>query len=109
VSHYLVTWAWYGAVCLMGSALLRKVTGLRVIAGVLGSATSFFLVSNFMVWAVGEMYPHTLAGLGSCLVAGLPFYWNDLASTALVAGVLFGLPVLAARLVDTMRAPVNRR
>ena len=109
VSHYLVTWAWYGAVCLMGSALLRKVIGLRVIVGVLGSATSFFLVSNFMVWAVGEMYPHTLAGLGSCLVAGLPFYWNDLASTALVAGVLFGLPVLAARLVDTMRAPVNRR
>jgi len=25
-----------------------------------------------------------------------------------VSGVLFGLPVVAARLVDTMRAPVNR-
>ena len=35
VSHYLVTWAWYGAVCLLGSALLRKVTVLRVVAGVL--------------------------------------------------------------------------
>ena len=50
VRSYLVTWAWYGAVCLMGSALLRKVTVLRVVAGVLASATSFFLLSNFMVW-----------------------------------------------------------
>jgi len=54
------------------------------------------------------MYPHSLAGLGTCLAMGLPFYANDLASTALVSGVLFGLPVVAARLVDTMRAPVNR-
>jgi hypothetical protein len=48
VSGYLATWAWYGAVCLLGSALLRKVTVLRVVAGVLASATSFFLLSNFM-------------------------------------------------------------
>jgi len=107
VNSYLVTWAWYGAVCLMGSALLRKVTVLRVAAGVLGSATSFFLASNFMVWVTGGMYPHSVAGLGSCYVAGLPFYGNDLASTALVAGALFGLPVLAARMVETMRAPSN--
>jgi len=108
VRGYLVTWAWYGGVCLLGGALLHKVTTLRVAAGVLCSATSFFLLSNFMVWAGGEMYPHSLAGLGSCLAMGLPFYANDLASTALVSGVLFGLPVVAARLVDTMRAPVNR-
>ena len=107
ISSYLVTWAWYGAVCLMGSALLRKVTVLRVVAGVLGSATSFFLASNFMVWVGGGMYAHSVAGLGSCYVAALPFYGNDLASTELVAGVLFGLPVLAARLVETMRAPGN--
>jgi hypothetical protein len=105
---YVVTWAWYGGVCLLGSALLRKVTTLRVVAGVLCSATSFFLLSNFMVWANGTMYSHSLAGLGTCLAMGLPFYGNDLASTALVSGVLFGLPVLAARLVDTMRAPISR-
>ena len=105
---YVVTWAWYGAVCLLGSALLRKVTVLRVIAGVLASATGFYLLVDFALWAGGTMYPHTLAGLESCYLAALPFYGNDLASTALVAGVLFGLPVLAARLVDTMRAPVNR-
>jgi len=94
VSGYLVTWAWYAAVCLMGSALLRKVTALRVVAGVLASATSFFLLSNFVVWAGGHMYAHTIYDLGRCYVNALPFYGNDLLSTALVASVLFGLPAL---------------
>jgi hypothetical protein len=94
VSGYLATWAWYAAVCLMGSALLRKVTVLRVVAGVLASATSFFLLSNFMVWLGSHMYAHSAAGLAGCYVAGLPFYGNDLLSTALVASVLFGLPAL---------------
>ncbi len=94
VSGYLATWAWYAAVCLMGSALLRKVTVLRVVAGVLASATSFFLLSNFMVWAGGHMYAHTIYDLGMCYMNGLPFYGNDLLSTSLVASVLFGLPAL---------------
>ena len=89
----------------MGSALLRKTTVLRVTAGVLASATGFFLLSNFAVWAGGQVtYPHSLSGLTACYVAGLPFYMNDLVSTALTAGALFGLPVLAARLVETMRS-----
>ncbi len=103
VSAYLATWAWYGAVCLLGSALLRKTTVLRVSCGVLASATSFFLLSNFMVWAGrGDlvMYPHTLSGLVACYAAALPFYGNDLLSTGLFAAVFFGLPVLVARLAE---------
>ncbi len=104
VREYLVTWAWYAAVCLIGSGLLRKVTPLRVIAGVLASATSFFLLSNFMVWASGTMYPHSVAGWGACYVAGIPFYANDLVSTGLVSAALFGLPVLAAKLVEMLHS-----
>jgi hypothetical protein len=94
VRGYVVTWAWYGAVCLLGSALLRKVTAMRVVAGVLASSTSFFLLSNLMVWAGGHMYPHSAAGLASCYAAGLPFYGNDLLSTGVFAAAFFGLPVL---------------
>jgi len=103
---YLTTWLWYGAICLLGMGILRKPSVLRVGAGVLASSTSFFVLSNFMVWADGSMamYPRTLAGLGACYMAGLPFYRNDLASTALVAGVLFGLPVVAAKLIESMQA-----
>jgi len=100
VSGYLVTWVWYAGVCLFGHKLLQRVTAVRVIAGVLGSATSFFLLSNFMVWT-GNMYAHTVSGLMVCYARALPFYRNDLLSTALVAGVLFGLPAMAGRLVPT--------
>jgi len=103
VSGYLMTWFWYAAICLLGSSLLRKVTVLRVLAGIFASATSFFLLSNFMVW-VGGMYTHSLSGLVTCYRMGVPFYANDLASTALVSGVLFGLPVVAARMVELVRS-----
>lgn len=94
VRGYLVTWAWYAAVCLLGSVLLRKVTVLRVVAGVLASSTSFFLLSNFVVWIGGGMYDHSLHGLGMCYVNALPFYGNDLVSTGLFAAAFFGFPVV---------------
>jgi len=108
VRAYVVTWAWYAAICLLGSGLLRKVTALRVAAGVFASATSFFLLSNLVVWFGSGMYPHSAAGLSTCFVAALPFYANDLVSTSLMAGALFGLPVLAAKLADRMRIAGNQ-
>jgi hypothetical protein len=98
VQAYLATWAWYAAVCLMGSSLLRKVTVMRVVAGVFASATSFFLLSNFMVWTGQGMYAHSAAGLASCYAAGLPFYGNDLLSTGVFAAAFFGLPVIVEEL-----------
>jgi hypothetical protein len=108
IKGYLVTWAWYAAVCLLASGLLRKVTALRVAAGVIASATSFFLLSNFVVWVGGGMYPHSAAGLAACYVAALPFYANDLISTGVLSAVLFGLPVVAAKLAEAMRAHSNQ-
>src|ERR1700722_9960819 len=90
VSEYLATWAWYGAICLVGHGLLEKRAGwLRVGAGVLASSTSFFLLSNFMVWAAGGMYAKSLAGLGACYVAAVPFYANDLLSNPDTPGGAF--------------------
>jgi hypothetical protein len=106
-ASYVVTWVWYAAVCLLGMGLLEKASVLRVAAGVVASATSFFLVSNFVVWMGGTvitMYPRTLAGLGACYTAAIPFYRNDLVSTAIVAGALFGLPALAAKIVESVHA-----
>jgi len=104
VKGYLVTWAWYAAVSLLASGLLRKVTALRVAAGVVASATSFFLLSNFVVWVGSGMYPHSASGLAACYVAALPFYANDLLSTGVFSAALFGLPALAAKLTEAMHA-----
>ncbi len=96
VSAYVVTWLWYAYAILLGRLFLRGQPGFaRVIgAGVL-SSTSFFLASNYAVWAMpGSWYPHTPVGLETCFAAALPFYRNDLFSTLLIVGLVFGLPVL---------------
>ncbi len=99
VHGYLLTWAWYAAVIVLGAILLRKqVSVARVASGTLLASTSFFLVSNYAVWASQPgMYPHTMAGLMACYGAGLPFYRNDLVSTAIVAGLAFGVPYMLAK------------
>ena len=96
---YSITWAWYLMAMVLGQILLHsKTTIVRVSAGVLLGPTSFFVLSNYPVWVGSTMYQHTLAGLRDCYVAALPFYRNDLLSTAIVAGLAFGVPVLVRRL-----------
>ena len=104
---YLVTWVWYAMVCLLGMEILRKTSPLRVVAGVLASATSFFILSDFAVWAGGNLYPRTLAGLEACYVAAIPFYRNDLVSTGITAVALFGLPVLATKMAEAVHSTHN--
>lgn len=100
---YLVTWIWYGAICLLGHQMLSgKPSALRVTAGVLASSTSFFILSDLAVWMGSNMYPHTAAGLTACYIAAIPFYANDLISTAITAGALFGLPALVRSIAKTM-------
>jgi hypothetical protein len=53
---HLVTFGWYGAILWLGTNLretnLREKSGaLHVIAAALASSVSFFLISNFAVWA----------------------------------------------------------
>jgi hypothetical protein len=104
---YLPTWAWYLAAMALGQILLRaKTTVVRVAAGALLGPTSFFLLSNYAVWAGGGMYPKTFAGLETCFAAALPFYRNDLISTAIVAAVAFGVPVLVRRFSPASEQPV---
>lgn len=103
---YVTTWAWYLMVMALGFILLHtRTTFLRVAAGVVLGPTSFFIVSNYSVWSFGTMYPHNLGGLMTSFAAGIPFYRNDLASTAIVAGLAFGVPVLVRRLKGVQAEP----
>jgi hypothetical protein len=103
---YVITWIWYAAAMALGWILLRnRTTFLRVASGVVLGPTSFFVVSNFAVWAASNMYPHNGSGLLACYVAAIPFYRNDLISTAIVAGLAFGVPVLVRRMSRAQAVP----
>lgn len=109
-SDYLVTWLWYAGVCLLGHQMLsHKQSALRVAGAVLATSTSFFLLSNFQVWATGTMYVHNIAGLAECYVAAIPFYANDMMSTAVTVGAFFGLPALARNVAATMREGLHNQ
>lgn len=100
VSGYLLTWAWYAAVVVLGHYMLAKnASALRVTSAVLIAPTSFFLITNFAAWmGLPGLYPRSLGGLMMSYNAGLPFYRNDLISTAAVAALVFGIPALARQL-----------
>jgi len=109
-SAYVVTWVWYAAVCLFGHQVLAgKPSATRAALSVLATSTSFFLISNFMVWFGSHMYAHSLSGLVACYVAAVPFYANDVMSTAVTAGAFFGLPALARSIQSTMQEAYGRR
>jgi hypothetical protein len=109
---YATTWAWYAAAMALGWILLHSRTSFaRVAAGALLGPTSFFVVSNYGVWASGfNGYPHTLAGLWTCYVAAIPFYRNDLVATSIVLAAAFGLPALVRQmsLVPAKVAATNK-
>lgn len=61
----------------------------------LASSVSFFLITNFAVWAFFSWYPHTWSGLISCFTLALPFFRNTLLGDLVYSGVLFGAYELA--------------
>ena len=93
---HFVTWAWYAAILLLGTQLRETSNWVRVSGAALASSVSFFVASNFAVWAAWNMYPKTLAGLMTCYAAGVPFFRRGLAGDVLFTALMFGLPALAA-------------
>ena len=94
-----LTWGWYAAILLLGTALRKNAKPLPIAGAALTGSVSFFLISNFGVWAATNMYAKTLDGLMTCYAAGLPFFRRTLEGDLLYTAVMFGLPVLAAAIV----------
>ena len=44
------------------------------------------------MWVAYNMYPHTLAGLGACYVAAIPFFTSTLSSDLLYTIAFFATP-----------------
>jgi hypothetical protein len=83
----------------LANASVGRVAGLSFVA-----SAQFYLVTNFAVWWFSNMYPHTLAGLGSCYLAALPFFaWNVVGTWVYSAG-LFGVDALLVRRLGAARA-----
>jgi hypothetical protein len=111
----LFTWsAW--AIIGVGSLLTRGARGRRRVGAALGfgvGGTAFFFVwTNFGVWAIEGMYPHTWAGLVACYTAGVPFLRPQLIANLVlvpVAALVVALVGQAERASATVERAVASR
>jgi hypothetical protein len=99
-------WYVYGAALIpvLLGRLIRNRSGAGAIATVaLASSLSFFLITNFMVWATDQLYPHTMAGLSACYLAGIPFYRNQVLGDAVYTIAIFGGYAILNRVCEPTR------
>ena len=83
------------AACL--SSRLRR--PLMIVPVLIASSLTFFLVTNFAMWAFSPIYATNVAGLIKCYVAALPF-WRNMISGDLCWGLaLFGTYWLARKAI----------
>ncbi len=85
------------AVSLLGFWLRGRRRPLSVAAATLASSVLFFLITNWGVWALGDLYPRTWEGLVAAYVAALPFLGNALMGDAFYSALLFGSLALVER------------
>lgn len=96
-------YAGFALTVLLGGALARQ-RGVTRLAGVAtGASVLFFVLTNFGVWMVQGLYPHTAAGLAACYAAAIPFFQNSLAGDLLYTGLLFGALALAEQRLPRTR------
>ena len=86
---------WFVYAAALVAVLFGRITRNRggagaIAAAALASSLSFFLITNFMVWAAGRLYPMTLAGLAACFSAAIPFYQNQILGDAFYTLAIFG-------------------
>jgi hypothetical protein len=86
---------WWVYAAALVAVLFGRITRNRggasaIAAAALGSSLSFFLITNFMVWATGRMYPMTSTGLAACFAAAIPFFQNQFAGDVFYTLALFG-------------------
>ena len=91
---HFVTWAFYAGMLWLGTTLKQNAGALRILVSALAGSVSFFLISNFAVWAAWNMYPRTVAGLLTCYNAGIPFFRHGVAGDLLFTAAMFATPVL---------------
>ena len=100
-----LAWAWYAAMLGLGTMLSKNAKPLRIAGAAVTGSVSFFLVSNFGVWAATNMYTKTVSGLMTCYAAGVPFFRRALEGDVLYTAVMFGLPVAAVAIARWMGKP----
>lgn len=86
----LVIYGCFALITTMGLFLRHRLKIVNVIAASLAGSIVFFVITNFAVWAEGQLYPMNMTGLAQCYVAAIPFFRNTVLSALFYSALLFG-------------------
>lgn len=94
IGFYSYAWMVYisfSLIVLLGIVMLKKVSVKNVVLASVTASVSFFVITNFGVWALGTLYSKTPAGLMESYIAAIPFFQNSLIGDLFFSGVMFGV------------------
>jgi hypothetical protein len=106
-----VVYASFALYVLLGRLLRSHRSVGSTVAVTLVGSIQFYLITNFACWALPPadmppFYPPTLAGLMTCYIAAIPFFWGTLVGDLTFVAALFGGLALAERGFPRLREPV---
>lgn len=91
----------FALVVLLGIAIKSKKWYWSLPMSLVGTI-SFFLITNGAVWAFANWYPHTIAGLMTCYVEGIPFMRNAFMGDLAYTFIFFSAAEIAMLLANKL-------
>ena len=88
--HMEIVYLSFALVVCLGFTLTGRPSVLRIGTTAVAASISFFILTNFGVWAFDGLYPHTLYGLAECYLLALPFFAHTLIGDLFYTALLFG-------------------
>lgn len=91
--HNLLFFTWgslalISIICQLSSSFMSRIFLL------ISTPVIFFIISNFGVWLLSDIYSKDFNGIISCYILAIPFFSNTLIST-LIFGLFFELFIIA--------------
>ena len=83
----VINYALFGLITSIGFSMKQNIKS--ILSKSLLAATSYFIISNFLVWMTSGMYKITLEGLISCYYMAIPFFTGSLYATVIFNLLLF--------------------
>ena len=101
-SYAWIVYLSFALIVVLGIFMLKKVSVKKLLFTSLTASVSFFVITNFSVWALGTLYPKTPAGLLASYTAAIPFFQNSLIGDLFFVGVMFGVYELVKHKVPAL-------
>jgi len=103
-SSMLFVYVSYVLIAIASMYILKELNFMRTIGTSFISVLIFYLVSNYGVWQMMDLYQYNLNGLIQCYIAGVPFLKYSLISTLLYSTTIYILfRVTLSKYSDTER------